>query len=376
MTALAALPLFAATNLGVETVPFVSGLRFPVALTHAPGDSERIFVTEQEGRIRIVRDGALVGQPFLDISDRVRCCGERGLLSVAFHPLYQANGRFFVNYTDLSGNTVVSAFKVLPGQPDSAAVVSEAILMVISQPFSNHNGGQLQFGPDGYLYVGTGDGGSAGDPGDRAQNLLEKLGKILRIDVDQGTPYGIPPDNPYVFQDNAQPEIWASGLRNPWRFSFDRRTGDLFIGDVGQNRIEEVNFQPSSSHGGENYGWRFMEGTDCYNPSSGCERPGLVLPILEYPHSEGCSVTGGYVYRGSSRRLQGIYFYGDYCAGTIWGAVRRGDGTWENVLEIDTSQQISAFGEDSSGELYVVSLQGQVLRLRDAMPTRRRPARP
>lgn len=371
---LLALPIRA--DLGVELEPWAAGLSSPVALTFAPGDSTRVFVTEQRGRIRIVRSGVVDPDPFLDIAPRVSCCGERGLLSVAFHPLYQANGRFFVNYTDSSGATVVSRFTVLAGNPDRADSLSERIVLTIAQPFSNHNGGQLQFGPDGYLYIGMGDGGSGGDPGNRAQNLLDRLGKMLRIDVDGGNPYAIPPDNPYAFTDNAQPEIWASGLRNPWRFSFDRLTGDLFIADVGQNRLEEVNVQPASSPGGENYGWRRMEGSDCFNPSSGCNDGTLTLPILEYTHDEGCSVTGGYVYRGASKRLHGMYFYGDFCSGTIWGAVRRIDGSWENVVTIRTTRQISSFGEDATGELYVVDIGGRIEKIVDTMPERQRAVRP
>jgi glucose/arabinose dehydrogenase len=363
-----------AAESGIELVTVATGLVSPVTITHAPGDASRLFVVEQRGRILILRDGAVVATPFLDITDRVVCCGERGLLSIAFHPLHPSNGHFFVNYTGQNGRTVVSRFVTLAGNPDRADAASETIVLTVDQPFANHNGGQLQFGPDGYLYIGMGDGGSAGDPGNRAQNLLDLLGKMLRIDVDV-SPYAIPPDNPYSDTDQARSEIWASGLRNPWRFSFDRETGDLFIADVGQGRIEEVNFQPASSRGGENYGWRRMEGSDCFNPAANCTDGSLVLPILQYTHDEGCSVTGGYAYRGPSKRLRGMYFYGDYCSGKVWGAVRRGDGSWENVAEVQTSAAISSFGEDLAGNVYVVDIGGRVFRIEDTGTPRRRAVR-
>lgn len=375
--ALASLVLFTAlaakAEIRIGLAPVASRLDHPVALTHAPGDDTRTFVTEQTGRVRVLGDGQV--STFLDITDRVLCCGERGLLSIAFHPRYETNGFVYANYTDKSGATVVSRFSAKAGDPDRVDPASETLIIRIEQPFSNHNGGQLQFGPDGYLYIGMGDGGSAGDPNNRAQSLLTLLGKILRIDVDGGAPYVIPPDNPFAFLDNAKSEIWALGLRNPWRFTFDRLTGDLFIGDVGQNRIEEIDYQPAGSMGGTNYGWRWMEGSRCYTPSSNCEVPGLTLPILQYTHDEGCSVTGGYLYRGPYRGLSGIYFYGDYCTGTIWGAARQGDGSWKNVVELRTSLQISSFGEDAAGNVYVVGLDGRIFRIEDTSQVRRRGVR-
>ncbi|MCM2316645.1 MAG: PQQ-dependent sugar dehydrogenase, partial [Thermoanaerobaculia bacterium] len=332
--------------------PIATGLDRPVSLTVAPGDAARLFIAEQPGRIRVVKHGSLVVEPFLDIRSRVSCCGERGLLGIAFHPAYQANGLVFVNYTDTSGNTVVSRFRVSAGNPDVADESSESVVLRVNQPFANHNGGQIQFGPDGYLYIGTGDGGAGGDPDDRAQNAGDLLGKMLRIDVDGAAPYAIPPTNPFI--GTGRPEIWAIGLRNPWRFSFDLKTGDLFIADVGQNRWEEVNFQPASSPGGENYGWRLMEGTHCYNPATGCDNDALVKPILEYSHDDGCSVTGGYVYRGRSARLSGTFVYGDFCTGTIWGATRGEGGAWTSTILLSPGIPISSFGQDAAGEVYVV----------------------
>jgi len=302
------------------------------------------------------------------------------LLSVAFPPAYGSRGYFYVDYTNLAGDTVIARYKVSP-DPNLADPSSEEILLTISQPYANHNGGQLAFGPDGYLYIGMGDGGSGGDPGNRAQNPGELLGKILRIDVEQAStpippaggiqvffpvifrvgvdpPYRIPPNNPFIKTPGYRPEIWALGLRNPWRFSFDRTTGDLFIADVGQDAWEEVDFQPAGSSGGQNYGWRILEGAHCYNPSSGCvPPPGYVAPAFEYSHgtgdSNGCSVTGGFVYRGNTYpSMQGIYFYGDYCRGKIWGAVNT--GSWQTSLLTTAPFSISSFGEDENAELYAV----------------------
>jgi hypothetical protein len=303
----------------------------------------------------------ILSPPFLDISSLVSSGGERGLLGVAFHPDYAHNGLFYVNYTNIAGDTVVARYSV-SADPDLADPGSASILLTISQPFSNHNGGQLQFGPDGYLYIGVGDGGSGGDPGNRAQDLGLLLGKILRIDVDvdknAADLYYIPLDNPFVGPgDGALDEIWAWGLRNPWRFSFDRLTGDLFIADVGQNSWEEVDFQPDTSTGGENYGWRLMEGNSCYNPPTSCNDGTLTLPILVYDHSAGCAVTGGYRYRGSKNPdLYGLYLYGDYCSGRIWGAQEDGLGGWSSRVLLDTNFSISSFGEDESGEIYFAHL--------------------
>ncbi len=340
-----------------------------VAITHAGDESGRLFITLQAGQIVIYDGTRVVSTPFLDISPLVLCCGERGLLSVAFHPNYRANGLFYVNYTRRpDGATVIARYSV-SSNPNVADPNSAVVLLTIPQPFANHNGGQLQFGPDGYLYIGMGDGGGAGDPQDNAQNLGTLLGKILRIDVDGGSPYRIPPDNPFVENPDDPAtlgEIWALGLRNPWRFSFDRGTRDLFIGDVGQGSREEVDFQPAGSPGGQNYGWRLMEGTLCFNPSSNCNDGTLTLPILEYDHSLGCSITGGYRYRGSQfPELNGTYFYADFCSGRIWGATRNSDGSWTTSQLLDTPHSITTFGEDEVGEMYLAhySSSGAIYRI-------------
>lgn len=330
---------------------YAGGLSQPTHITHAGDGSGRLFVVEQAGNIKIIKEGIVQSTPFLDITSKVTCCGERGLLSVAFPPDYRSKGYFYVDYTDLSGDTVVARYRTI--NPDMADPETEEVLLKVDQPFSNHNGGQLAFGPDGYLYIGMGDGGSGGDPFNNAQNPSSLLGKILRIDVESGTsPYSIPPDNPFVGTPGYRAEIWAIGLRNPWRFSFDRETNDLFIADVGQNLYEEIDYQPASSGGGENYGWRIMEGLHCYNPNP-CDRTGLVLPVAEYDHSQGCSVTGGMVYRGRDfPGMQGIYLYGDFCSGRVWGLKKEG-GSWRNKPLLDTPYQISTFGEDEEGELYL-----------------------
>ncbi|MCC7352992.1 MAG: PQQ-dependent sugar dehydrogenase [Anaerolineae bacterium] len=344
----------------------VDGLRRPTYLTHAGDGAGRVFVVEQVGRILVVANGQLLEQPFLDISSIVRSSGsEQGLLSVAFHPRYASNGRFFVNYTDERGDIVVARYNVTL-DPNVADPESAQTLLTIDQPYANHNGGQIQFGPDGYLYVGMGDGGSAGDPQGNGQNLGALLGKMLRIDVDAASPYGIPPDNPFRNRGDAKPEIWAYGVRNPWRFSFDRATGDLYMADVGQNAYEEVNFQPAASRGGENYGWNFMEGNHPYGGRS--NRPEFTPPVAEYSHSEGgCSVTGGYVYRGARLPgLTGIYLFGDYCTGLTWTIYRSTPDKWERQLFLRTNLRISSFGEDEAGELYVLDHAGAVYRLEPA----------
>jgi len=339
----------------LQVTPIITGIANPVAITHAGGGSGRLFITLQAGLIILYDGQQVLPTPFLDISPLVTSGGEQGLLSVAFHPNYAANGFFYVNYTDLNGDTVIARYRVSVN-PNTADPSSATILLTIPQPFPNHNGGQLLFGPDGYLYIGMGDGGSGGDPSNNAQNLMSLLGKILRIDVDNSQPYGIPPDNPFLTDPNASDEIWAYGLRNPWRFSFDRQTGDLFIADVGQNNLEEVNFQAAASTGGENYGWRLMEGSSCFNPGSNCNDGSLALPILEYDHSLGCSISGGYRYRGlQSPGMAGLYFYGDFCSGRIWGATQNAQGAWTTTQLLATALQITAFGEDEDGELYVAS---------------------
>jgi glucose/arabinose dehydrogenase len=345
----------------------VDGLEKPTHVTHAGDGTGRLFVTEKPGRIRVVRGGTLLVTPFLSITDRVRSAGgEQGLLSVAFPPGYEDKGYFYVDYTDNDGDTVVARYH-LTADPDVADPGSEEVILTQTQPFGNHNGGQLAFGPDGYLYIGLGDGGGGGDPEGNAQDPTSLLGKLLRIDVESGAmPYAIPSSNPYTETAQYENEIWALGLRNPWRFSFDGATGDLYIGDVGQNDYEEIDFQPASSGGGENYGWNIMEGMHCYS-SATCDQTGLVLPVVEYDHSVGCSVTGGMVYRGTGNpNMDGIYFYGDYCSGRIWGLFRQG-GAWDESLLADTDLTISSFGEDEAGNLYVADFgRGAVYQITEA----------
>lgn len=342
----------------------VSGLSAPLYLTAPPGDLSRLFIVEQTGAVRIVRDGVLLPTPFLNISDRLVAGGEQGLLGLAFDPDYATNGRFVVHYTDLAGDTRVSSFQVST-DPDIADAGTEQTIYTADQPYSNHNGGQVLFGPDGYLYIGLGDGGSANDPEGRGQDLTEPLGSILRLDIRTATPYSIPPDNPFVAQAGALPEIWNYGLRNPWRFSFDRATGDLYIADVGQNRVEEVDVANSGSGGGANYGWSIMEGAFCLSGNE-CDQTNLVLPVYQYEHDQGCSITGGYVYRGSAiLSLQGVYFYGDYCQGWVrsW---RNSGGAVVELTDWPTLRpggQLTSFGEDAAGELYVISANGNVFKV-------------
>jgi glucose/arabinose dehydrogenase len=355
----------AGVRLGLRS--FASGLESPLLVANAGDGSGRAFVVEQVGRIRIVQNGRLLPAPFLDISDRIVSGGEQGLLGIAFHPDFASNGRFFVDYTDLDGDTVVAEFHRSAGDPNLAEPDSERELLGIDQPFANHNGGAIAFGPDGYLWVATGDGGGAEDPAGNGQRLDTLLAKLLRIDVDDRTAdtgYAIPPDNPFVGRDGARPEIWALGLRNPWRFSFDRDTDDVWIGDVGQYEIEEINHVPSD-RAGVNFGWNVMEGQACFAPSSGCDRSGLTLPVAVYDHGQGCSVTGGFVYRGSRwPALHGAYLFSDFCAGTIWSVDGRNPGARAPTVMLETGRAISSFGEDESGELYVTDLaQGEVLRI-------------
>ena len=343
----------------------------PVHIAHAGDGSGRLFVVEQRGRILIVKDSKSLPVPFLDISDRVACCGERGLLSVAFPPFYRDKGYYYVNYTNEDGDTVIARFHVT-ANPDVSDAGSEEQVLFIGQPQANHNGGQIAFGPqDGYLYIGMGDCGEAGDSENRVQNPGLLLGKMLRIDVENAgeavpsttsapgwnSAYDIPQDNPFVGREGHLGEIWALGLRNPWRFSFDRETADLYIGDVGQNALEEVDFQPADSRGGENYGWRALEGTQCYSPRTGCVPPANYSPpIFEYDRSLGISVIGGIVYRGSRfPGMEGIYSFADYVSGRIWGARRDGEGRWQVRQMNDTEYIFSSFGEDEAGNLYIAS---------------------
>ena len=342
----------------VRLTEVASGLTRPLNLTHA-GDG-RLFVVEQDERIRIIDNGAVNQTPFLDVSSLVSRGGnEQGLLGLAFHPGYAQNGWFFINYTNTTGDTIVARYNV-SGDPNVADANSAQTVLTIDQPYTNHNGGHLVFGPDGMLYIGMGDGGNGGDPQNRAQNPQTLLGKMLRINVDQ-LPYTVPGDNPFVANSAYLPEIWALGLRNPWRYSFDRATGDQYIGDVGQSRWEELNFQPAGV-GGQNYGWNVYEGMHEFG--NGGELPGAVMPFAEYTHDLGCSVTGGYVYRGASiASLQGAYLFGDFCSGRIWTSYRDGGGAWQTAQLMDTDYRISAFGEDAAGELYVLDHGGRVLRL-------------
>ncbi|MGB7875436.1 MAG: PQQ-dependent sugar dehydrogenase [Anaerolineales bacterium] len=340
-------------NYAWETV--VSGLDRPVDLQHTGDASGRIFIIEKVGRIRVFQDGQLLDTPYLNITDRVGSGGnEQGLLGLAFHPNYEVNGLFFVNYTDINGNTVIARFRVT-GDPNVADPTGEVVLLRLNQPFRNHNGGVLAFGPDGYLYAGLGDGGSAGDPQGNAQSLNTWLGKILRLDVDSADPYAIPPDNPFGN------EIWAYGLRNPWRLSFDRETDDLYIGDVGQNQWEEIDFVSAGTPGGMNFGWDYFEGTHPYegSPPQGAQ---LAPPVAEYSHSQGCSVTGGYVYRGAMPEWNGIYLYGDYCSGIVWGLIRSDEG-WQNQVLYSSVGRLTSFGQDEDGEVYLVLDGGQIQRL-------------
>jgi glucose/arabinose dehydrogenase len=333
----------------------ITGLSQPVHIADSGDGSGRLFVVQQGGMIRLVKNGGLQAAPFLDIRSRVSCCGERGLLSVAFPPGYASKAHFYVYYTDVNGNIVLARYG-LTADADVADASSEQTVLTIDHPtYSNHNGGQLVFGPnDGYLYMGTGDGGGAGDPHGNGQNTDALLGKLLRLDVEAGTAtYAVPPTNAFVGQAGFRPEIWAFGLRNPWRFSFDRDTADVFIADVGQGSYEEINFQPATDAGGRNYGWNIMEGFHCYNAAT-CNSTGLTLPVSEYDHSQGdCAVTGGFVYRGAQfARLRGIYFYGDYCSGRIRGLQLTPIG-WESAVLSDTGFQITGFGQDEAGEIYV-----------------------
>ncbi len=340
-------------NVRVGIRQVASGFDQPLFITYANDNSNRLFVVEKGGKIKF-----LDGQIFLDITNRVGSSGsEQGLLGLAFHPNYRVNRRFFVDYTDLNGNTVVAEFRALDNGR-RADPNSEKVILRQEQPAANHNGGMLAFGPDGYLYIALGDGGGANDTYGNGQNLNTLLAKILRIDVDRGDPYSIPKDNPFVGRDNARPETWAWGLRNPWRFSFDRQTGDLYIADVGQNHWEEINYQRAGSKGGQNYGWPIMEGNHCLS-SDQCNQEGLTLPVAEYSHELGCSVTGGYVYRGKRfPALRGKYFFGDYCTGRIWSLQRAENANWVMKEETDTDLSISSFGEDQNGEIYVTDLAG------------------
>jgi glucose/arabinose dehydrogenase len=354
----------------VQLQSFATGFVRPVDITHA-GD-ERLFVVEQRGMIHVLdAQGQRLPTPFLDIRSRVNSsASERGLLGLAFHPNYAQNGYFYVNYTNLSGHTRIARFQVSAGNANVANPDSELIIMGVNQPYSNHNAGDLNFGPDGYLYFGLGDGGSGGDPQNYSQNRQSLLGKMIRIDVNNGSPYAIPADNPFINDAATLNEIWAIGLRNPWKFSFDRLTGDMWIGDVGQNAWEEIDFQPAGSPGGQNYGWRCYEGNNSYN-TGGCQSaPNYVAPVHSYANnfSNGCSVTGGIVYRGSAYPdLYGHYVYADYCSGRIWSLFPNSSGAYSNRLLLQgAASNYVSFGEDHQGELYLCALSsGTIFRMRE-----------
>ncbi len=341
----------------------VGGLDRPLILTYADDDSGRLFIVEQPGRIRILRDGALLDEPYLDLQDRVTDGeNEQGLLGLAFSPDFAESGRLYVYYTsEDAGKNTISRFQADPSA-DVADPDSEQILLAVTDPYGNHNGGHIVFGPDGYLYAGLGDGGAADDPEDRALDLDELLGKMLRLDV-SGDEIGIPDDNPFA-GGGGRPEIWIYGVRNPWRYSFDRLTGDLYIGDVGQNAIEEIDFLPAGEAGGRNLGWRAYEGSKAYLDTRH-PNPDPVPPILEYTHNDGCSVTGGYVYRGQALpALNGVYFYGDFCSGNVWAAWSEdGGATWTNQLFGDAGFALSSFAEDPAGELYLLDHGGVIYKL-------------
>ena len=350
-------------DLALETV--ATGLDFPILATAPAGDA-RLFVVEKGGVVKLVKNGAVLATPFLDIGRLVSSGGEQGLLGLAFDPQYGANGRFFVSYTNAAGDNVLASYQV-SGNADVADAATGAIRLTVGQPQDNHNGGHIAFGPDGYLYMGIGDGGGSGDVDGRGQDRNELLGSILRLDVSGATGYTIPASNPLVGVAGTRGELWNWGLRNPWRFSFDRSSGDLYIGDVGQGEREEINVATAASGGGKgvNYGWNIMEGMSCYNASS-CDQTGLTLPVLDYAHSDGCSVTGGYVYRGTAiPDLVGTYFYSDFCSGWVrsfryGGGQVAGEESWSSL---EPGGGIPSFGEDGAGELYVLTAAGGVYRI-------------
>ncbi len=361
---------FDPTRLTIRLDPVVDGLNSPLAVVDAGDGSDRLFVVEQPGRIRVVKNGALLDTPFLDIQRRIESGNEEGLLGLAFAPDFPTDPRLYVDYTDLDGNTVIASFRVPTATPDQADPDSERILLQVDQPFPNHNGGGLAFGPDGDLYIGMGDGGSGGDPFGNGQSLTTLLGKILRIRPGpsdrSGPAYTIPPDNPFAGDPSAKPEVLAYGLRNPWRLSFDRTTGDLWIGDVGQADWEEVDRWPAGAGwaSGPNFGWNVMEGRHCYNADT-CRQDGLTLPVAEYDHGRGCAIVGGYVGRDPAEpALYGGYLYGDDCSGNVWVLDAARPESVDPVLLLDSGHMISSFGEDEAGRLYLTDLaSGTLLRI-------------
>ena len=338
----------------------VSGLDRPLWVGGAGDGSGRLFVVEQAGTIRVIRNGRLVDRPYLDLRDRVSSGGERGLLGLAFAPTFGRDGRFFVDATDPDGNTFVAEFRAPDPAADTADPASERVILRIAQPYPNHNGGGIIARPDGTLWIGTGDGGSGGDPLGNGQRMTTLLGKLLRIDPQAAgnAAYSVPPDNPFAGRTDARREIWALGLRNPWRFSFDRATGDLWIGDVGQNLWEEVDRVRAGTPGGLNFGWNVMEGRHCYAPATGCRTDGLTLPVAEYDHGQGCAITGGFVYRGAAiPALDGTYLYADSCSGSIWGLDAAAEVPRARLLA-SSGESIASFGEDDAGELLVADVAG------------------
>jgi glucose/arabinose dehydrogenase len=363
---------FDPAEVSLEVDIVTGGLDQPVDIAAPDDGSGRVFVAEQPGRIRVVQDGVLVDEPFLDIRERIASGGERGLLGLALHPDFPEDPRFFVNYTDRNGDTVIAEYRLDAGGAVVGDRGSERILLRIDQPFGNHNGGALVFGPDGMLYIATGDGGSAGDPQGNGQRLDTLLGKVLRIDVDApgstGNGYGIPGDNPFLDEDGAMPEIWLTGLRNPWRIRFDDLTGDLWIGDVGQGAWEEIDVAPAGA-GGLNFGWNRMEGFECFEPSDGCDESGLTLPVAAYGHDLGCAVIGGVVVRDSAQPLlNGGYVFSDSCSGNLWLLDPAGSGRREPMLERKTGRSISSIALDADGTVLATALEGDLLRIRAATP--------
>lgn len=352
---------------GIALTEVARGFTYPLLVTHAGDGSGRLFVVEQHGVIKLIRDGQTLPAPFLDITDRVsgsvlRGYSEMGLLGLAFPADYADSGVFYVNYVDKNQVTKVSQFTVNADNPDAADPASETILLQLEQPFPNHNGGHMAFGPDGYLYISVGDGGAAGDPLDTGQNPSDWYGSLLRISVDGSGTYTAPEDNPFVTDSSFAPEVWAYGLRNAWKFSFDRVTGDLYVADVGQNVYEETNFTPAGEGAGANFGWADYEANHPFDVGTAPE--GMVVPFFEYPHQDGdCSVTGGYTYRGEGiSALEGVYVFGDFCTGRLWASWRDADGVWQTVDFLRAGFSVSAFGEDEAGEVYVIDYDGAIYR--------------
>ena len=362
---------FDPATVAVSLEPYASVPGSPLAIAAPTDGTGRLLVATKEGQVLVIRDGAVQPEPMLDLSALVSTGGEQGLLGIAVHPDFPDDQRLVVHYTDTGGDTVVASYRLEPTDPDRLDPGSAATLLAVDQPFANHNGGAVAFGPDGYLYIGLGDGGAGGDPLESGEHLDTLLGKVLRVDIDAPVPggaaYAIPPDNPFGNVDGARPEIWLTGLRNPWRFAFDRATGDLWMGDVGQGAWEEVDVAPAGV-GGLDFGWDRMEGAHCFEPAVDCPTDGLTLPVTEYSHADGCTVIGGVVYRGSMQpMLSGAYLFADYCSGRIWAipaaSVAGGTGPIDPVRVGTAGRGLAAFGEDEAGELYAANLDGTISRV-------------